>query len=708
MRKSRAVALICGSAVAVCGRFALADTPLAVSYDDFAGTPRSDAIDDPTTGPNSWQGWGNWNGSTGVLTPETSNYLTGETLSFSATSLAGSGPTVNGLLDTPNDYAATNPDPDYAEYPNGFGGLPGVLGEMTINNYAGGYDQVQTGDFQPGAGGAAFAAALKNGQCLAVDFTSPDGGTNLPSGYMTIAFATNSNATTNISTGGANPGKTLTAKDSGAFGDDAGSFCVNNGTYFTAYIPYSDPTFNPGYGQFNLDLNSSDAGNVTISNIRIISSTWATSGGGSWTTNASPTTTDWIGGLPGGVLGGASGASAQFEDLETGNTTATLDQTWTLGTLIFDTLQYTYNVAQGTGGGSLVMDNTINSADAVINDTAGGSATSGNGSAPNYTEYVTAPVQLNSNTDVTVTRSTDLLQITGNITGTGALSMSGAGTLQLNANNTYSGGTTVNSGTLLVSSAGSLPANKPVTVKGGLLELANGIEGSNLALSALTISGGKVQVADNVSAGTPLATSNVNIASLSITGNGTLDIGNNRIIIDYAAGHDPIASIASWVANGYADDSGHPVAGPAIISSDIAADDAASGYSYGIGYGDSAEGVVAGLAPDTIEIMFTLLGDANLDGTVNGEDFSQFSSNLGASPRVWDDGDFNYDGTVNGEDFALFSHNAGQTDTAYAAATGPLELANGLNLASVPEPASMGLAAIAGLGLLARRRRSSR
>ena len=51
----------------------------------------------------------------------------------------------------------------------------------------------------------------------------------------------------------------------------------------------------------------------------------------------------------------------------------------------------------------------------------------------------------------------------------------------------------------------------------------------------MSISGsGVVQLADNVTAGTPLGTSNVNLTSLSITGNGTLDIGNNRVIIDYS------------------------------------------------------------------------------------------------------------------------------------------------------------------------------
>ena len=102
--------------------------------------------------------------------------------------------------------------------------------------------------------------------------------------------------------------------------------------------------------------------------------------------------------------------------------------------------------------------------------------------------------------------------------------------------------------------------------------------------------------------------------------------------------------------------------------------------------------------------MFTLLGDANLDGTVNSEDFTPFSHNLGQSGMTWDDGDFNYDGTVNAEDFTPFSHNLNQS----AVLAGDLESANGISLANVPEPASAGMMVMAGLGILQRRRRSCR
>jgi hypothetical protein len=190
------------------------------------------------------------------------------------------------------------------------------------------------------------------------------------------------------------------------------------------------------------------------------------------------------------------------------------------------------------------------------------------------------------------------------------------------------------------------------------------------------------------------------VGSLTINNGSALDITNNHLFIDYGSGPDPIASIEAWIRNGYYD-----LSGPQIISSVIAADDAATYLSYGIGYADSADpGNPAGLPTDTIEIMYTLLGDANLDGTVNSDDFTLYSDHFGESGAVWDEGDFNYDGTVNFEDFTPWSHNDGESATL---ADSPIALANGISPANVPEPMSAGIIVMAGLGILRRRRRSS-
>jgi len=140
------------------------------------------------------------------------------------------------------------------------------------------------------------------------------------------------------------------------------------------------------------------------------------------------------------------------------------------------------------------------------------------------------------------------------------------------------------------------------------------------------------------------------VGQLQIASNGTLNMGAASVFINYGSSPDPISSIAALIASGYA--------GGAWTGHGINSTIAQTNKSYGIGYADSADaGNPAGLASGTIEIAFTLLGDANLDGKVNGSDFLLMSSNFNDSGRSWDQGDFNYDGNVNGEDFVLMSGN---------------------------------------------------
>jgi hypothetical protein len=196
------------------------------------------------------------------------------------------------------------------------------------------------------------------------------------------------------------------------------------------------------------------------------------------------------------------------------------------------------------------------------------------------------------------------------------------------------------------------------------------------------------------------------MTSLAILGNSTLDIVNNHLFINYGSGPDPIASVAALIKNGFA---GGTWTGNGITSSLAHA----NAGSYGIGYADSADaGNPAGLSSGQIEIKYTLLGDANLDGAVNGSDFAILATNFNKAVSGWDAGDFNYDGAANGSDFAALASNfnkgASQSDVTQAEQTALTTFAatNGL-IADVPEPASLGLLTLTAVSVMARRRRRS-
>jgi hypothetical protein len=130
--------------------------------------------------------------------------------------------------------------------------------------------------------------------------------------------------------------------------------------------------------------------------------------------------------------------------------------------------------------------------------------------------------------------------------------------------------------------------------------------------------------------------------------------------------------------------------------------------SYGIGYADAADpGNPAHLSAGQIEVMYTLLGDTNLDAKVNGTDFDIMATNFNqAVTNGWDQGDFNYDGKVNGNDFVLLADNFNQfasqsaVSSADSAALDSFAAANGISLTSVPEPTCAAISLIAAIGLL--------
>jgi hypothetical protein len=175
------------------------------------------------------------------------------------------------------------------------------------------------------------------------------------------------------------------------------------------------------------------------------------------------------------------------------------------------------------------------------------------------------------------------------------------------------------------------------------------------------------------------------VSSLSITGFGTLDLANNELIVDYGSGPDPNGTIRQELISGF---NGGGWNGTGINSSS-----AAVNHAYALGYADGTDGVVSGLTSGQVEIKFTLYGDVDLNGVVNGSDFTSLVGYLGTAESRWDQGDFLYTGAVTGSDFTALIGNLGKSASG-AAVTLPANNSTSL-IAAVPTSTVLSTAATA-------------
>jgi fibronectin-binding autotransporter adhesin len=98
------------------------------------------------------------------------------------------------------------------------------------------------------------------------------------------------------------------------------------------------------------------------------------------------------------------------------------------------------------------------------------------------TIVISAATDIAVNNNLTLTNavtvqgtSTNALTLGGAISGSGALTMQATGTLIVSGNNSYSGGTNLNSGTLRLMNASALGTTGTITFNGGTLQFSSGI-----------------------------------------------------------------------------------------------------------------------------------------------------------------------------------------------------------------------------------------
>lgn len=368
---------------------------------------------------------------------------------------------------------------------------------------------------------------------------------------------------------------------------------------------------------------------------------WCMDASGDWN-NAQ----NWSEAIPNGV-----DAKAVFAKTITAARTVYADTPITVGTLRFENT----NTIQIAGTGTLSID---------VSSGTGSIAVLGG------TQKINIPLFLKDNTVANIAAGA-ALKISNPMTlaGGATLTKTGSGTLSIEAPAYTTAASSVVSAAGVMSVSSDLGRDISLTVSGGTTTL-----NSTQHVASLNVTGGVLQLPTDGGA--------VVSTSLSIAGDGQVDLQNSKLILNYSA-ESPFAGLLAAIKSGK------------LMSSALRPGTTiASGEASDLFGGQP--GVFSGEIVDSTTLLFavTMIGDPTLDGAVDSADFNLLVRNYGLSSDArWTQGDFDGDGRVSTLDFNILAGNFGNRMPS-AASLGSL----------IPEPTSGALVGFAVAGGFARRR----
>jgi hypothetical protein len=191
--------------------------------------------------------------------------------------------------------------------------------------------------------------------------------------------------------------------------------------------------------------------------------------------------------------------------------------------------------------------------------------------------------------------------------------------------------------------------------------------GTSSGINHATLGSLSIAAGAKVVVTTPASETNrtlLTVGALSIAGTagnytGRLDLGGNDLDVRSST----LTAVTNLVQSGFALPAGAPWTGTGIDSSAAAAD---STHTTALGviqngslYSPGSAKTFDGTNPAATDILvkFTFTGDANLDGKIDGSDYSLIDTGYAAPGSTgWANGDFNYDSVVDGTDYALIDN----------------------------------------------------